>query len=761
LRRKRKMNVVSVWIIVIFTVIAVTLVSLFMLVYSSILRSEVQDTLREQVKVLRDNADTQVIDVIQTQLARRLATNDISTGYITALAEGHIPSIAEIRTLSSNFAQVRASFPQCERIELYFPSSGVVIGSHGVQYLNDRKYTVSNPVMDYMRSLYPAENVWLKRVVPDGSTTKNVFTYLRLYPGVFAAGQEPMLAVSIEETNFLSLLRTSMRTLAADDTIILVQTDGMIWSIENADESDLLLIGTALPETVFSTDSIHLANGRSGILVEAASASGAWNYALLRPSTSRVSGYGALVSIWAILCVIMLFIGLAMVLRVMVKHYSGPMQRLMDTLPQDRDENAQKGWKLSSPSDHFLQLETVLSDMNKLREERDYFTTHNKPLLRQAWLNCFILGEAHYAQPQPQLEIEFPHPHFQVVITSATPTDEEMSIIRRAFAGRPWVMETFESREKETVFLFNHAEDQFSLPALLEEAANRLAETESSLVFGVGILSPDDELVAASFRCARRALSVRYFEKNQRVCVFDPAARHAEAENALSQIISQLTELTSLIRRSSQEEVDHAIDSIVNQLKETTPYLNTMRSIMLLSAMFLSKVVYDMKGAPEHVYGENLLNAYYHISDISEFSHRLKQDSACLRQYLSQESSPGNRSVVQYAIHHIRNSEPAALSIHTIAEAIGISTGHLSRMFHQETGRKLVDYLQEVRMEHAARLLQEGRLSNEEICDRIGYSRLQYFASKFKEHYGLTLNEYRLNSRYSSENAPKNESSDE
>ena len=88
MRRKRKMNVVSVWIIVIFTVIAITLVSLFMLVYSSILRSEMQATLREQVEVLRDNADHQVVDVIQNQLARSLATKDASTGYINALANG-------------------------------------------------------------------------------------------------------------------------------------------------------------------------------------------------------------------------------------------------------------------------------------------------------------------------------------------------------------------------------------------------------------------------------------------------------------------------------------------------------------------------------------------------------------------------------------------------------------------------------------------------------------------------------------------------
>jgi len=141
------------------------------------------------------------------------------------------------------------------------------------------------------------------------------------------------------------------------------------------------------------------------------------------------------------------------------------------------------------------------------------------------------------------------------------------------------------------------------------------------------------------------------------------------------------------------------------------------------------------------------MNAYYHIEGIDEFASRLRQDSLALSAYLAKQSAEGNRSVVQYAIHHIRNTPPAELSIQSIADALSISTGHLSRMFHQETGKKLVDYLQEIRMEHAARLLAGGIMTNEQICEEVGYSRLQYFSAKFREYYGLTLNEYRRRSQ--------------
>ena len=736
MQRRRKINVVSIWIIVIFTIIAVTLVSMFLMVYRSILQSEARSTLREQVEILRDNADRQVVDVIQNQAARRLATKDASTGYIASIAAGNMPDTATILELTQYCNAVKATVEGCEKLELYFPALDMAIGSQGVQFFTDRKYTVSNPAQDYMRSMYPSDNVWVKRTVVEIANEVSYVTYLRSYPGVFAAGQEPMIAVSVEESELLKMLRNSMRALGSDDLLMLVESGGTIWSTDG----DAALVGTSLPSVQVNTDTATLASGASGMLVETGSSVGTWHYALLRPSASAARGYESLVRVWAILCVCMLFCGLAMVLQVMMKHYGKPMQRLIHSLyPGQQPEN---GKAISSPEDHFMQIETALSDMNKLKQEHQHFMTHNQPLLRQAWLNCFVLGEAYYTHPQ--LGISFPYAHYQVVIASVNPNEQEMNCIRTAFEGREYVMEQFESREKECVLVFNHPYEDGVWTELLKKAGQLLDDLQSELTLGVGVWCECDEQVPASFRCARRSFAIRYFEKDQRVCVFDPTVRYAEPENALNEIINQLTELTRMVQREPQEKVEENIDSIMRQLKETAPYMGTVRSIMLITAMRLSKAVYDMKGSPEEVYGDNLLNAYYHIDGISEFSQRLKQDCELFRRYLSRESSPANRSVVQYAIHHIRNTEPAELSIHSIAEAIGISTGHLSRMFHQETGRKLVDYLQEVRMEHAARLIDEGELTNEEICGKIGYSRPQYFATKFKEHYGVTINEYRL-----------------
>lgn len=743
MRSRKKINIASLWIIVIFTVIAITVAALFVLVYHSVLQKELHTTLRDQADMLADSADAKLVDAMQNQVAQRLAAKDQETGYIHAFAS-QMPSSAEIRALTTYFTEINAAFSQTDRVEIYFPFHRMIVGSQGVHFLNDKKYERQQTEYDYLLQEASWDMKWLRVSLAQEGGEEPYILFVRAYPGVFTAECQPLLILSVAEASFHAMLRSSLRTLGQEDAILLVDAEGRIWSAP-----DEALIDTVLPVPEFSMQSCVLADGQEVVLAEAASLATSWHYVLAHPSSGRITGYDTIFLVWAAVCLLLLLAGLVSVLWVLMKHYARPMRRLIHAFPMAAE--TEDGKRLSAPIEHFLKIETALNDMSKIKQEQEAFLSENQPLLREAWLNCFIRGEAHYLAPQPQLGIDFPHAAFQVVIAYPAASPQEKEQILSAFDTGAWAVAAFESREKESVFLFNHDFDETALAKNLEELNEPLEQMGSSLVFGVGILAAREDLVPASFRCARRALSSRYFEKKQRVAVFNPGAHYTENENAMTQVISQLTELTSLIRHQSLTAVNQRIDAIVQQLKESAPYPNVMRSIMLLAAMFLAKVVYDMKGLPEEVYGDDLFNAYYHIEGISEFAQRLKQDSAKLSAYLSRESSASNRSVVQYAIHHIRNCPPDQLSAQSIADALGISTGHLSRMFHQETGRKLVDYLQEIRMEHAARLLAENALTNEEICEKIGYSRLPYFSLKFKEHYGLTPNEYRRQCRYGHE----------
>ena len=70
-------------------------------------------------------------------------------------------------------------------------------------------------------------------------------------------------------------------------------------------------------------------------------------------------------------------------------------------------------------------------------------------------------------------------------------------------------------------------------------------------------------------------------------------------------------------------------------------------------------------------------------------------------------------------------------SLSTVAAHLHVSSNYLSRVFRHETGMTLTSYIHLVRINHARRLLAEGRESISEIAYRVGYRNYRDFYRNF------------------------------
>ena len=71
------------------------------------------------------------------------------------------------------------------------------------------------------------------------------------------------------------------------------------------------------------------------------------------------------------------------------------------------------------------------------------------------------------------------------------------------------------------------------------------------------------------------------------------------------------------------------------------------------------------------------------------------------------------------------------------------SQTHLARLFKEEMGKSLGEYLQEVKITNARDMLVNSDMCLNELCDIIGHSSLSNFSSLFKKYYGLPPGKYR------------------
>lgn len=89
----------------------------------------------------------------------------------------------------------------------------------------------------------------------------------------------------------------------------------------------------------------------------------------------------------------------------------------------------------------------------------------------------------------------------------------------------------------------------------------------------------------------------------------------------------------------------------------------------------------------------------------------------------------------------------AELSLNDIADELHISVGHLCALFKQETGVTLKNYITDVRIEAAKRLLRKSHDKIYTICTAVGYQSSQYFSQVFYKKVGMYPAEYRKGGR--------------
>lgn len=95
---------------------------------------------------------------------------------------------------------------------------------------------------------------------------------------------------------------------------------------------------------------------------------------------------------------------------------------------------------------------------------------------------------------------------------------------------------------------------------------------------------------------------------------------------------------------------------------------------------------------------------------------------------------------IQYIEEHFMDSD---ISVDQISTIFHVSNSYFSRMFHEICNLSFPEYVNELRLNHSAHLLQTTNLSIKEIAAKSGFSSVSYFGAQFKKKYGVSPSAYR------------------
>jgi len=115
------------------------------------------------------------------------------------------------------------------------------------------------------------------------------------------------------------------------------------------------------------------------------------------------------------------------------------------------------------------------------------------------------------------------------------------------------------------------------------------------------------------------------------------------------------------------------------------------------------------------------------------------------------------KSILAEAVKEIiqANFGDSSLCLQQVAGVVRMSSVYVGKVFKTHTGLSVAEYINEVRLNKAAEMLQGTTAGIGEICTKIGMENESYFYKLFKKKYGSTPKEYMLKRAISSKKNAK------
>ena len=157
---------------------------------------------------------------------------------------------------------------------------------------------------------------------------------------------------------------------------------------------------------------------------------------------------------------------------------------------------------------------------------------------------------------------------------------------------------------------------------------------------------------------------------------------------------------------------------------------------------------------------ETIMRTYYILDNLASMGDHFDQFLSFMKMMyiLSQDTEARELSTSSYAQaaegdpesrriakvkDYVGKHYAEELRLEDLASLAGMSPTAFSRFFKQHSGRSLMDYIIDIRLGNAARLLIDTTESISEICYKCGFNNLSNFNRTFKNRRGYTPRDFR------------------
>lgn len=283
----------------------------------------------------------------------------------------------------------------------------------------------------------------------------------------------------------------------------------------------------------------------------------------------------------------------------------------------------------------------------------------------------------------------------------------------------------------------------------LEEVKNIIEEyLNTTISIGAGKLVEHWDDLSNSYYEAKVALGQRFFLGNSLII--------KGGEELTAKVISQPNnfiqieeEFLKKVQVGDSTEVEKLIEEIGNMMEGQQQCKEDCQAIWIQLSILMLKKFVEMDKDIIHIFNRDIdiYTEIYQCKTLQEVKEWVKGLYRECNEFIKERSTPNKIYMIKILSYIDENYHEKDLSMTTVCDHVHLSVSYFSSIFKKETGKTFIQYLTEIRLKNAKKLLKNMPLKTYEIANKVGYSDPHYFSSSFRKQYGMTPSQYRKKSK--------------
>lgn len=264
-----------------------------------------------------------------------------------------------------------------------------------------------------------------------------------------------------------------------------------------------------------------------------------------------------------------------------------------------------------------------------------------------------------------------------------------------------------------------------------------------SCVSVVGVTVKRWEDIPASFESAKNSEKYTMFKKPGSIIYAHEALKLDSSSLMMDERIVE--SLRRDIYSFDAAAIKDDINNIIRELAEKG-YSASYSNGMLLDIINIISAYLKSNGMnSSDIMSSDLITIFNEMDNIFEFEEWVYGIIERISEKLNAQNDTNNGQIIEKVKAYISDNISKELSLTSVSDRVYISSQYLCKIFKDETNMNFIDYVTQIRMEKAKELLLETNMNIESVAESVGYKTPHYFTKKFKERYGMTPKNFRMN----------------